>query len=100
MRKGISRARRGLSALTTFSPSCTRFWTESSDFASATARMTSSADVVAAGRTCFRVPPAGLEPAHPAPEAGALSAELRGRIGERASLATALVLLCGDQAVC
>src|SRR6266511_129978 len=25
------------------------------------------------------VPPAGLEPAHPAPEAGALSAELRGR---------------------
>ncbi len=26
------------------------------------------------------VPPAGLEPAHPAPEAGALSAELRGRM--------------------
>lgn len=25
------------------------------------------------------VPPAGLEPTHPAPEAGALSAELRGR---------------------
>ena len=25
------------------------------------------------------VPPAGLEPAHPAPEAGALSSELRGR---------------------
>ena len=27
----------------------------------------------------WSVPPAGLEPAHPAPEAGALSAELRGR---------------------
>ena len=27
------------------------------------------------------VPPAGLEPAHPAPEAGALSSELRGRNG-------------------
>src|SRR6266705_3135888 len=28
--------------------------------------------------TCGFVPPAGLEPAHPAPEAGALSSELRG----------------------
>jgi dihydrofolate reductase len=41
------------------------------------------------GRTprCLPVPPAGLEPAHPAPEAGALSAELRGL---KASLATDL----------
>ena len=29
-----------------------------------------------------RVPPAGFEPAHPAPEAGALSPELRGRRGQ------------------
>ena len=28
------------------------------------------------------VPPAGFEPAHPAPEAGALSPELRGRRGQ------------------
>src|ERR1700676_1391032 len=31
----------------------------------------------------FLVPPAGLEPAPPAPEAGALSAELRGRLAGR-----------------
>ena len=33
-------------------------------------------------RRCPNVPPAGFEPAHPAPEAGALSPELRGRLGE------------------
>lgn len=31
--------------------------------------------------TSYRVPPAGFEPAHTAPEAVALSPELRGRVG-------------------
>ena len=33
-------------------------------------------------------PPAGLEPAHPAPEAGALSSELRGRTGTESNVPT------------
>ncbi len=37
-------------------------------------------------RTTVRVPPAGFEPAHPPPEGGALSPELRGRAREKSGV--------------
>ena len=55
------------------------------------------------------VPPAGLEPTHPAPEAGALSTELRGRAHKNynivppteqaAEYAAAVGLLCRKYAL-